>query len=489
MKKKQLFFSWAVIVPLIICLLAVPSIAAKKEAGLPKYSPAFETWAKPNASFDAFKMADMSGWDPANWKNPEGDVIKIAVFWPHSGPAAANGDLGWACVSFPVYDYNKRGGIWVDGKKKKIAIYKADTMSKQDQAKKIAERMALEEKVNFIIGTSGSNLMKVANEVGNRYKVIVLNVGALSDELHNAENFGRYAFQAEATTYSVGRAMAYYYGQIRKKEKKFYILCQDYSFGRDMAEGFKKGLKEYYPEAKLVGEDYHKLFITDFAPYLTKIKASGAEVVYTADWMPDATNLLKQARQMGITLPFANLFMDNPDFLTEVGVEGTKGLVNVKHFDTAGEAFNSQALIKYYRAWNDQYKKFKSPPYNKPLYEHPFGTLGQWIGGTYWLLSVVERAKSTDPEKIIKIWENDVYQMVNGRLYKMRACDHKAVQGFRIAEFVPPEQQKVSFNLPPHYWYKNASGPGPSWNVPVDKVLPWMDEKLDRCKGKSPWGN
>ena len=33
--------------------------------------------------------------------------------------------------------------------------------------------------------------------------------------------------------------------------------------------------------AQLVGEDYHKLFLTDFAPYLTKIKASGAEAVYT----------------------------------------------------------------------------------------------------------------------------------------------------------------------------------------------------------------
>ena len=53
-----------------------------------------------------------------------------------------------------------------------------------------------------------------------------------------------------------------------------------------MADGFKKGLKEYYPEAQIVGEDYHKLFLTDFAPYLTKIKASGAEVIFTGDWIP-----------------------------------------------------------------------------------------------------------------------------------------------------------------------------------------------------------
>jgi len=459
---------------------AVKSEAAKSEA--------METWSKPNAVFDAKKMGDMSGWDPANWVNPEGDTIKLAVFFPHSGPAAANGDLGWACVSFAAYDINQRGGIFVDGKKKKIAIYKADSMSKQDQAKKICERMVLQEKVHAIIGTAGSNMMKVANEVGNRYKVISQNVGALSDELQDATNFGRYSFMSSDTSFSIGRGMAYYYGQIRKKEKKFYILCQDYSFGRDMAEGFKRGLKEYYPEAELVGEDYHKLFLTDFAPYITKIKASGAEVVWTGDWIPDAGNLLKQSRQLDLNIPFANLFVDNPTFLVELGVEGTKGLVNIKHWEMAGPQFDNPGMVKFFKTWNSQWKKFNSASYSIPLFEYPWGTVGHWTQQVYWLLSVMERAKSTDPEKIIAVWEGDTYQYVTGRLIKMRACDHKAIQGFRVAEFVPPAEQKVSMNMPPYYWNKNASMVGPSWNIPAEKVLPWMDPKLDRCKGKNEWG-
>ena len=199
-------------------------------------------------------------------------------------------------------------------------------MSKPDQAKKICERMVLQEKVHVLWGTDGSNLMKIINETANKYKVISQNTAALSDELNDATNFSRYSFMTSFSTDQIGRGIAYYYAQIRKKEKKFYILCQDYMFGHAMADGFKKGLKEYYPQGEIVGEDYHKLFLTDFAPYLTKIKASGAEVVYTGDWIPDAANLLKQARQMGIKLPFAHIFLDEPNFLHEVGVEGTKGL-------------------------------------------------------------------------------------------------------------------------------------------------------------------
>ena len=75
----------------------------------------------------------------------------------------------------------------------------------------------------------------------------------------------------------------------------------------------------------MVGEDYHKLFLTDFAPYLTKIKASGAEVIYTGDWIPDAANLVKQARQMGVILPFAHIFLNDSPFLIETGVEVPRG--------------------------------------------------------------------------------------------------------------------------------------------------------------------
>jgi ABC-type branched-subunit amino acid transport system substrate-binding protein len=446
-----------------------------------------ETWSKPNAVFEVDKMGDMSGWDPAKWVNPSGDTIKIAVFWPHSGPAAVNGEYGWSSVSYAAYDINQRGGIFVDGKKKKIALFKADNMSRQDLAKKVCERMVLQEKVDVIIGTSGSNMMKVANEVANRYKIISLNVGALADELQDATNFGRYSFMTADTTSQIGRGLAYYYGQIRKKERKFYILCQDYSFGRDMATGFKQGLKEYYPEAEIVGEDYHKLFLTDFAPYLEKIKASGAEVVYTGDWIPDASNLLKQARAIGIKIPFANLFMDNPDFLTEVGIEGTKGLVNIKHFEKAGPQFDNMAYRKYYEIYKKALKNVSSP-FNSSIYEHGNGTLGFWTQQVYWLLSVIERAQSTNADKIIKVWENDTYQFANGRIVKMRGCDHKTIQGFRVAEFVPPSEQKLNMNIPPYYWYKNASGPGPSWEIPASKVLPLMDENLDRCKGKSLWG-
>ena len=268
-----------------------------------------------NAKLDLSKVSDMSDFDPDNPITPTGDTIKIAVVAPFSGPATIIGQVYYMSVLWAAHDINKRGGIWVDGKKKLIQVLKADTMSQPDQCKKVCERMVLQEKVHVLWGTAGSNLMKILNEVADKYKVIAMDTAALSDELYDATNFSRYSFMTCWSTEQVGRGIAYYYGQIRKKEKKFYILCQDYMFGHDLAEGFKRGLQEYYPGAQIVGEDYHRLFLTDFAPYLTKIKASGADVVYTGDWIPDAANLVKQARQLGIKLPFAHIYLNDPNFL------------------------------------------------------------------------------------------------------------------------------------------------------------------------------
>ena len=437
--------------------------------------------AEVKAKFDVNKMGDMSDFDPNNPMKVTGDTIKIAVVASHSGPAAAVGELFYLSTLWPAHDINKRGGILVDGKKKMIEVLKADHQSKPEITRKVCERMVFQEKVHILVGTNGSNNMKVMNLVADKYKVIVGNSGAASDELYDAENFTRYSFMMCWSTHQVGRALAYYYGQMRKKEKKFYILCQDYLFGHSLADGFKAGLKEYYPDAQIVGEDYHKLFLTDFAPYLTKIKASGAEVIYTGDWPPDLGILVKQARQMDTTLPIANLFMDDPIFLSEVGIEGTKGLVTLYNYGTKGEFFKTPEQIKFFTIWKEQWKKWKAP-YNSSRYEQGAMQIGALRDSVYWLLSVIERAGSTDPEKIIKIWEGDSYQYVTGKVVQMRVCDHKAIQDLHVGLFVPPEEQKQNYNIPPYYWYKEFSFVGPSYEIPAEKILPPIDPKLERCK-------
>lgn len=460
---------------------------AQKAARTAKADASGAKQAKANSAFDVGKMSDMSGYDPATWVSPTGDTIKVAIVASFSGPSAVNGQLYWAAVSFVAHDINQRGGILVDGKKKLIEVIRADSMGKVDQAKKIAERMVLQEKAHVLWGCDGSHVMKVINEVANKYKVIALNASNTSDDIQTAANFGKYSFQGSFSADQVARGLAYYYGQIRKKEKKFYILCQDYGFGRVFAEGFKNGLKEFYPDAQIVGEDYHKLFLTDYAPYISKITASGAEVIFSGDWVPDAANLAKQLQQTGIKLPFANIWMTDANMHHDLGPNGGTDWVHVGPYHSPVPF--TPAFIKFYKTWHDQWKKWTVKPYNSPSTEHyTVGLGGSWLMQTYWLFDLMERAKTTNADKIASLWEGDTYLQINGKVIKMRACDHKAIQDLSAEVSGPPAMQKATFTIPPYYWFKDASWPVKIYTLPTEKVLPWMDPKMDRCKGKNGWG-
>jgi len=185
---------------------------------------------------------------------------------------------------------------------------------------------------------------------------------------------------------------------------------------------------------------------------------------------------------MGLKLPFAHIYMGNPATLASLGVEATTGLLIGSPYSNGNPAFKTPEQIKYHKTMMDAYKRFK-PPYNKMDYMLGWDPLAMEFS---WLLSVIERAGSVDAEKIIKTWEGDTYEYVNGHVKTMRACDHNTIQETYILEYVPPDQQRQSFNIPPYHWSDKSALYGPAFRVPAEKVLPWMDPNLERCKGKKP---
>ena len=60
-------------------------------------------------------------------------------------------------------------------------------------------------------------------------------------------------------------------------------------------------LEEKRPDIEIVGDELHPLLkVTDFSPYIAKIKASGADSVITGNWGQDIALLLKAAADAGL---------------------------------------------------------------------------------------------------------------------------------------------------------------------------------------------
>ena len=422
-------------------------------------------WNQPQPlAFEPLK-GDMPSFDPNHQVIPTGDTIRVGLFMPFSGSAALPGEISWLILGWVVHDINSQGGILVDGKRKKIQIIKGDTQVKPEIGKQVAERLCLEDRVDVIIGTSGSHINLVGQLVAAKYGRIYMNWVAFSDALHDGKNFNRYTFRTCGTTTTLGSALAYYYST--RPERKFYILCPDYLAGHDIASAFKQGMKKYKPNAEIVGESYHPLWTKDFAPYLTKIKGSGAEVIFTSDWAADVQNLIKQSRQMGVNLPLAGPHVDDPQPLETVGGPAGKGIV-VVYFQQS--SFDHPKNNTFNELWHQEWKKWKKP-YDSYLYAWPGSFVGDCVVKSYWLFDVIQRAGSTDPEKIIRIWEGDEYQSITGAVLKMRACDHQAIQDMYVSQLDFPTKWSDKYA-----YYSKA------FVVPSRFCTPPMLEDLERCK-------
>ena len=67
------------------------------------------------------------------------------------------------------------------------------------------------------------------------------------------------------------------------------------------------------PDIQIVGDELHPLLkITDFAPYIAKIKASGADSVITGNWGQDFALLLKAAADAGLKVNWYTYYAGGP---------------------------------------------------------------------------------------------------------------------------------------------------------------------------------
>ncbi|MBT4265245.1 MAG: ABC transporter substrate-binding protein [Deltaproteobacteria bacterium] len=414
--------------------------------------------------FDYTKMSDMSDFDPNQPTIQSGDTIKIGLVESFSGPAAIVGQWYRFPTHWVAYDINKRGGIYVDGKMKKIQIILGNSMGKPSVVKKVAERLILRDKVDILWGTSGSHNTKILAQVAKKYKKILMNPMSLADALHDGKNFNRYTFRTTLNTTMAGNSLAYFYA--KRPETKFYILNQDYLLGHSMAAAFKNGLKKFKPDAKIVGETYHPLFTKDFAPYVTKVKATDAEVVFTADWDPDSANLIRQAHGLGLRIPFAHIYADSMYSLLAIGPQAGVGQVNANDYMISVDTPTNKHFIKI---WNDRWTKGYAKPYDNVTFKWPASIFGRTTEATYWLMDVIRRAGSTDAEKIIKVWEGDKWIGLASTL-EMRACDHQVIRDLFATEFVFPNP-----------YHSDAASYGKPVIMPREIAEPPVPKDLKRC--------
>jgi branched-chain amino acid transport system substrate-binding protein len=199
--------------------------------------------------------------------------------------------------------------------------------------------------------------------------------------------------------------------------KKVYVIGQDYSFGQSVSAEARKMLAEKRPDIEIVGNELHPLLkVTDFSPYVAKIKASGADAVITANWGQDLTLLLKAAGEAGLKASWYAYYAGSPGDFPAVKAAGLANQVfaisNSPPTGTPPESFQLNA-------------DFRAKTGGDIL--QPEG-----VNEMRMLIRAIKEANSDDPKAIAAKLENVRLEAYQGGEAWMRADDHQAYQNVFI---------------------------------------------------------
>jgi branched-chain amino acid transport system substrate-binding protein len=274
-------------------------------------------------------------------------------------------------------------------------------------------KAATDRGIHFITQGGGSGvaltLVDAINKLAEREPeraVVYLNYAAMDPSLTNDRcSFWHFRFYPSSemkmealTTYMVGR----------KDIQKVYLFNQDYTHGRQVSKAAKEYVARKRADIQLVGDEFIPIAqVRDFAPYIAKIAATGADTVITSNWGSDLTLLLKSAKDYGLNVNFFTLNANNPGTPAQIGSWGV-GKVNV--IWNWNHNANTPELEKIYVAYK---KKFNE----------------DFIFAAHWnsmnmLLAAIRKAKSTDAKQVAFALEGMTYQSPLGEV-KMRKTDHQ----------------------------------------------------------------
>ena len=354
----------------------------------------------------------------------QSDVLRIGHLTPRTGFLGPLGEFAVQAVQLAAEEVNAAGGILG----RKVELLLEDSVNPQTASAK-AERYIQRDKVACIIGEINSASALAIGQVVQREKVLFFNTGANSDALRGSD-CKRFMFHTESQNSmmvkAAGKALVDA-GQVRGK--KFYSLTADYAFGHDLLRVAKKYLGENGGTS--AGEDLVPTELTDFSPFLLKLRQARPDIVICNLAGAQITNFLKQYSEFGLRFNVAGFGFDTAlawgagagNFL------GTWPVVWHHLVDTpSAKAFTTAFRGKYGR-----------PPENQA-----------W--SDYTSMKVVAQSmnevKSIDASKVVEHLEKGAkFDISKSREGYYRARDHQLMMEMYAITALPAAQVKDRYDI------------------------------------------
>lgn len=348
------------------------------------------------------------------------DTVKIGYIDPLSGGGASVGEGGLKTFQYLADELNAKGGILG----RKVEIVPFDNKTNPQEALVQAQK-AIDAGVRYITQGNGSSVGLALEDFVTKYntrnpgkEVLYFNYAAVDPAMTN-EKCSYWHFRWDASSDIKMEALTNYIKGVASI-KKVYLINQDYSFGQSVRSDARKMLTAKRPDVQIVGDELHPLLkVTDFSPYIAKIKASGADSVITGNWGQDIALLLKAAADAGLKVNWYTYYAGGaggPTAIKQTGLDHqvfqlTEGFANSGH----------QAAMDYEKAFRAKV--------NMSLW-YP-----RAVNEMRMFKAAAEKANSVEPVKVAAALEDLKFEVLDGGTGIMRKDDHQFFQPIYVSSF------------------------------------------------------
>jgi branched-chain amino acid transport system substrate-binding protein len=377
----------------------------------------------------------------------QSDKIKIGHLTPLTGFLGALGAYAQLGIRMAEEEINRSGGVMG----RQIEIISEDSVNPATGATK-AQRMWEQDGVAVLMGEINSAVALTIMQVAERNKRLFLQIGARSDALRG-KNCNKFTFHVDipntVMVYAVGKALL---RDNMVRGKKFVTLTADYIFGHDLLNAAKRFFAAN--NGSLVGDELIATDVTDFSPYLLKIRQARPDVVCSNLAGNQVTTLIKQYAEFGLPYPIVGFNLNTADAWA-AGEGNLAGTWPTPWYHTLNVPASKTFVDNFI-------KKNGKPPENHAWIEYISLKI---------LAQAINETKTTDNNKLIEYFEKQAeFDVLKARKAYFRSWDHQLMQEAYPFTVKPKGQAKDRWDL------IALGGAVPSAGEPLEVLAPTREQ-------------
>jgi branched-chain amino acid transport system substrate-binding protein len=352
----------------------------------------------------------------------ESKDIKIGMVYELTGNTASYGTSASKGAKLAFKEINAKGGVLG----KQIQIVAADNKGEPSESTNAMSKVITQDKVIAVTGFTVSSCGIAGSSVAEANKIPFVAAATVNPRVTVDDQTGKvkdYTFRAcfiDSFQGTVGANFALN----SLKAKKAAIMTDNSS---DYSKGLSQIFKNTFTAAggQILADEAYLQKDQDYKSILTKIKAQNPEMIYIPGYYEDVAKIIKQARELGITIPILGADAWDSPKLVEIG--GPQPLNNTyftNFYSIEDKNPTSNAFVEAYK---------------KEYGETPDSMAAMGYDAAYLLIDGIARANSTDANKIREaLAATQTFKSVSGDM-KLNAT-HDAVRGVVIIEMKDGKQ-------------------------------------------------